>query len=232
MMILRVVGTLIFKQTITPMRALFILLFCLAVSSCSQYIADFDETSTPIVTHKEQSNATLADIAYDLLEFDKYKEALELVRDDKSMTATTVKIIANDRLGNPRAAIDYAILDLRLKDSTRFYEGSWELCELYEIFKKDIDYGMKLINDEYVRCSRNYQIRQLMMKLYWYLDDYEKVVSLGDEFRKEFPDMSDDVTFNAWRNDALDSLSIRAPETYKKIIASYQSKRWNGVETN
>ena len=208
MMILRVVGTLIFKQTITPMRALFILLFCLAVSSCSQYKADFDETSTPIVTHKEQSNATLADIAYDLLEFDKYKEALELVRDDKSMTATTVKIIANDRLGNPRAAIDYAILDLRLKDFTRFYEGSWELWDLYLIFIKDIDYGLDRLNEEYSRCHSNYQVRQLMMKLYWYQEDYEKVISLGDEFMEEFPELPDEVTFNVWRQGALDSLII------------------------
>ena len=207
-MILRVVGTLIFKQTITPMRALFILLFCLAVSSCSQYKADFDETSTPIVTHKEQSNATLADIAYDLLEFDKYKEALELVRDDKSMTATTVKIIANDRLGNPRAAIDYAILDLRLKDFTRFYEGSWELWDLYLIFIKDIDYGLDRLNEEYSRCHSNYQVRQLMMKLYWYQEDYEKVISLGDEFMEEFPELPDEVTFNVWRQGALDSLII------------------------
>lgn len=100
MIILRVVGTLIFKQTIAPMKALFIFLFCLVVSACCQYKADDEETCTPIVSHKEQSNATLADIAYDLLEFNKYNEALELVQDYTSMTALTVKIIANDRLNH------------------------------------------------------------------------------------------------------------------------------------
>lgn len=230
MMILRVFVTLIFKQTITSMRALFILLFCLAVSSCSQYKADFVETSTPIVTNKEKSNATLADIAYDLLEFDKYNEALELVQDDTSMTALTVKIIANDGLGNIRKAIDYAILDLRTKDTSRFYEGSWELWDLYSIFKKDINYGLERLNAEYIRCRSNYQVRQLMMKLYWYLEDYEKVVALGDEFKEEFPDLPSEVTFNHFRQDSLDSLLVKNRSKYDEIIKSYMITNWNGVE--
>lgn len=212
------------------MRALFILLFCLAVSSCRQYKADFDETSTPIVTHKEKSNATLADIAYDLLEFDKYNEALELVQDDTSMIALTVKIIANDGLGNIRKAIDYAILDLRTKDTSRFYEGSWELWDLYSIFKKDINYGLERLNDEYIRCRSNYQVRQLMMKLYWYLEDYEKVVALGDEFIKEFPDLPNEVTFNYFRQDSLDSLIVKDRAKYDKIMKAYIITNWNGVE--
>ncbi|MBQ7812066.1 MAG: hypothetical protein IJZ70_06635 [Bacteroidales bacterium] len=146
------------------------------------------------------------------------------------MTRLIVKIIANDGLGNVREAIDYAIIDLRSKDTARFYEGSWELWDLYIIFKKDIDYGLERLNEEYSRCHSNYQVRQLMMKLYRYLDEYETVVALGDEFRKDLPNMSQKVTFNFWRQDALDSLSQRAPETYKKILASYQPKRWNCVE--
>ena len=151
----------------------------------------------------------MADLAYELLDFEKYEEALALVNSDTSMTAVSVKILANDRLGNTREAIDYAILDLRRKDTSDFYEGSWELWELYLIFKKDINYGLEKLNAEYIRCRSNYQVRQLMMKLYWYLEDYEKVISLGDEFRKELPDMSSEVTFNYWRQDALDSLRVK-----------------------
>ena len=230
MMILRVFLTLIIEQTITSMKALFTILFCLFISACSQYKADLEETSTPIVIHKEKSNATLADFAYDLLEFNKYNEALELVQDDTSMTALTVKIIANDGLGNIRESIDYAILDLRSKDTARFYEGSWELWDLYIIFKKDINYGLERLNVEYIRCHSNYQVRQLMMKLYWYLEDYEKVVALGDEFRKEFPDLPNEVTFNHFRQDSLDSLLVQDQAKYDEIRSSYMINDWNGVE--
>lgn len=214
------------------MRHFKYILSLLLLAACKGPVPDLDIPAEAIIVYRDKPNETLADVAYELLHFEKYKEALDLIKDDTSMTSLTVKIIANDGLGNVREAIDYAIIDLRRMDVSRFYEGSWELWDLYLIFKKDIDYGLERLNEEYSRCHSNYQVRQLMMKLYWYLDDYEKVVSLGDEFRTEFPDMSDEVTFNAWRNDALDSLSIRAPEAYKKIIASYQPKRWNGVETN
>ena len=230
MMILRVFVTLIIEQTITPMKASFIILFCLSISACSQYKADLEETSTPIVIHKEKSNATLADFAYDLLEFNKYNEALELVQDDTSMTALTVKIIANDGLGNIREAIDYAILDLRTKDTARFYEASWELWNLYSIFKKDINYGLERLNAEYIRCRSNYQVRQLMMKLCWYQEHYEKVVALGDEFRKEFPDLPNYVIFNHFRQDSLDSLLVKNRSKYDQIMKSYMITNWNGVE--
>ena len=161
-------------------------------------------------------------------DFEKYEEALALVKSDTSMTAVSVKILANDRLGNTRETIDYAILDLRRKDTSDFYEGSWELWELYCIFLKDLEYGLERLNEEYRRCNSNYQVRQLMMKLYWYLEDYEKVISLGDEFRKELPDMSSEVTFNYWRQDALDSLSVKDRSRYDKIMTSCNN--WNGVE--
>lgn len=212
------------------MKALLTILFCFTVSACCQLKVDSEEMSTPIVINKEKSSATSADIAYDLLKFDKYKEALELVRDDTSMTAVTVKIIANDGLGNPREAIDYAIQDLRSKDTAGFYEGSWELWDLYLIFIKDINYGLERLNDEYIRCRSNYQVRQLMMKLYWYLEDYENVVALGDEFRKEFPDLPNEVTFNYWRQDSLDSLFVKDRAKYEEIMNSYRMPDWNGVE--
>lgn len=67
----------------------------------------------------------------------------------------TMADIAYDRLGNHREAMDYAILDLRSKDTARFYEGSWELGDLYSIFKKDINYGLERLNAEYIRCRSN-----------------------------------------------------------------------------
>lgn len=210
------------------MRFSYTILFCLIVSACCKSNAELVETPKPIVVYKERANTTLADIAYDLLDFEKYEEALALVKDDTSMTAVTVKILANDCLGNTREAIDHAILDLRRKDTSDFYEGSWELWDLYLIFKKDINYGLEMLNAEYIRCRSNYQVRQLMMKLYWYLEDYEKVISLGDEFRKELPDMSSEVTFNYWRQDALDSLIIKDRPRYDKLMESYN--RWNAVE--
>lgn len=210
------------------MRFIYTILLCLIASACCKNNAEFVETSNPIVVYKEKANMTLADIAYGLLDFEKYEEALALVKDDTSMTAVTVKIMANDHLGNTHEAINHAILDLRRKDTSDFYEGSWELWELYCIFLKDLEYGLERLNEEYRRCNSNYQVRQLMMKLYWYLEDYEKVISLGDEFRKELPDMSSEVTFNYWRQDALDSLIVKDRPGYDKLMESYN--RWNGVE--
>ena len=206
------------------------ILTTLLLVACQGQIYDPVQPAEAVIVYRDKPNETMADIAYDLLEFDKYNEALELVQDDTSMTALTVKIIANDRLGNHREAMDYAILDLRSKDTARFYEGSWELWDLYSIFKKDINYGLERLNDEYIRCRSNYQVRQLMMKLFWYLEDYEKVVSLGDEFRKEFLDLPNDMTFNHFRQDSLDSLLVKDRSKYDEIMKSYMIVDWNGVE--
>ena len=206
------------------------ILTSLLLVACDGKVHDQNQPAETLIAYRDKPSETLAEIAYDLLRFEKYKEALDLVQEDTSMTALTVKIIANDRLGNTRVAIDNAILDLRKKDTANFYVGSWEMWDLYLIFQKDINYGLGRLNEEYIRCSSNYQVRQLMMKLYWYLEDYEKVVALGDEFRKEFPDLPNEVTFNHFRNDSLDSLSVNAPETYRKILASYKPVPWNGVE--
>ena len=206
------------------------ILTSLLLVACDGKVHDQNQPAETLIAYRDKPSETLAEIAYDLLRFEKYKEALDLVQEDTSMTALTVKIIANDGLGNTRVAIDNAILDLRKKDTANFYEGSWEMWDLYLIFQKDINYGLGRLNEENIRCSNNYQVRQLMMKLYWYLEDYEKVVALGDEFRKESPDLPHEVPFTHFRNDSLDSLSVNAPETYRKILASYKPVPWNGVE--
>ena len=49
----------------------------------------------------------------------------------------------------------------------------------------------------------------LLMKLHWHEDNLEEVVLIGKEFQEELPDMSQEVCFNYWMQDALDSLSKR-----------------------
>jgi len=163
------------------------------------------EKIVPIHIYKDR-DYTLAELANKLLKFGKYEIALELVQEDTSLTADGVRCHAYDGLGKTHEAIRYAIPYLRTKDSEGFYEGSYECCDLYEIFKKDSEYALKLLEPEYRRCHSNYQVRQLMMKLYWYLDDYAAVIRMGDEFREELPDMSEEVTFNCWRQAALGAL--------------------------
>ena len=70
-----------------------------------------------------------------------------------------------------------------------------------------------------------------MMKLLWTRgDNLALVVKLGDDFRKELPDMSTEASFNHWRNDALDSLATKEPDIYENIMSSYKLPTWNGVE--
>lgn len=173
--------------------------------SCNRRADENAETIVPIPVYHEKEY-TLAELANKLLKFEKYEIALELVQEDTSLTADGVRCHAYDGLGKTHEAILYAIPYLRTKDSEDFYEGSYECCDLYEIFKKDSEYALKLLESEYRRCHSNYQVRQLMMKLYWYLDDYAAVIRMGDEFREELPDMSEEVTFNCWRQAALDAL--------------------------
>lgn len=212
------------------MKLKVLIILSILLTSCNESLPKTEQVKEPYIVYKEKENKTLADIAYNLLKFEKYKEALDLVQENTSMTALTVKILASDGLGNTRQAIDYAILDLQTKDTANFYEGSWEMWDLYLIFQKDINYGLERLNEEYIRCHSNYQVRQLMMKLYWYLEDYDTVVALGDEFRKEFPDLPNEVTFNHFRQDSLDSLIVKDPAKYDEIMKSYMINDWNGVE--
>lgn len=173
--------------------------------SCKEDKGQQVTAATPEVVYHER-DYTLAELAYKLLKFEKYEIALELVKEDTSLTAHDVRTYAYDALGNTREAIRCAVPYLRTKDTADFYEGSYECCDLYDIFKKDAEYGLEVLDAEYKRCPSNYQVRQLMMKLYWYLDDYDAVIRMGNEFREEFPDMSSEVTFNCWRQAALDAL--------------------------
>ena len=91
------------------LKALIIL--SILLTSCNESLPKTEQVKEPYIVYKEKENKTLADIAYNLLKFEKYKEALDLVQENTSMTALTVKILASDGLGNTRQAIDYAILD-------------------------------------------------------------------------------------------------------------------------
>ncbi len=135
------------------MKLLSIILFCLLLTTGCKKGVEPKENHKPIVVYREKANMTLADIAYDLLEFDKYEMALELVKDDTS--ALVIKMYANYGLGNIRDAIDYGILDLRVQDSTQFYEVTAELVETYEIFMESPDYAIHKLAKEYERCTSN-----------------------------------------------------------------------------
>lgn len=187
----------------TYVNALVLVIFLLA--GCKS--AQDQKVEKPVLIYREK-DYTLAEIADQLLKFGKYEIALELVQEDTSLTADGIRCHAYDGLGNTREAIRYAIPYLRTKDTDDFYEGSYECCDLYEIFKKDAGYALKLLESEYRRCLSNYQVRQLMMNLYWYLDDYDAVVRMGDEFREELPNMPNEVTFNCLHQSALDALDL------------------------
>ena len=181
------------------MKALFTILFCLLVTVSCKSNAEPNDNPKPIVIYKEKANKTLVDIANDLLEFGKYEMALELVKNDTS--ALGIKMCANYGLGKIQDAIDYGILNLRDQDTTGFYEGTAELVEMYEIFMEDSDYAIHKLSKEHERCSSNYQVRLLLMKILWTKEQYEEVIKLGDEFRAELPEMSNEVSFNLWRQD-------------------------------
>jgi formiminotetrahydrofolate cyclodeaminase len=68
------------------------------------------------------------------------------------------------------------------------------------------------------------------MKILWTKEQYEEVIKLGDEFRAELPEMSNEVSFNLWRQDSLDSLFVKDRAKYEEIMNSYRMPDWNGVE--
>ena len=227
-MILRVFVTLIIEQTITPMKALFTILFFLLLTVSCQTNAEPNDSPKTIVIYKEKANKTLVDIANDLLPLGKYEMALELVKNDTG--ALGIKMCANYGLGKIQDAIDYGILNLRDQDTTRFYEGTAELVEMYEIFMENPEYAIHKLSKEHERCSSNYQVRLLLMKILWTKEQYDEVIKLGDEFRAELPDMSNEVSFNLWRQDSLDSLFVKDRAKYEEIMSSYHMPDWNGVD--
>ena len=210
------------------MKALFTILFFLLLTVSCQTNAEPNDSPKTIVIYKENANKTLVDIANDLLPLGKYEMALELVKNDTG--ALGIKMCANYGLGKIQDAIDYGILNLRAQDTTRFYEGTAELVEMYEIFMENPEYAIHKLSKEHERCSSNYQVRLLLMKILWTKEQYEEVIKLGDEFRAELPDMSNEVSFNLWRQDSLDSLFVKDRAKYEEIMSSYGMPDWNGVE--
>lgn len=213
------------------MKTIVLLFLSILLASCNEGLPKTEQVKEPYIVYKEKENKTLTDIAYDLLRFEKYEMALELIQGDTSITANDIRSRVFEARGQYKEAIELDIRNLRQYDGEEFFEGSWILCDLYELCLNKIDYSIALLEKEIERSKSNYQTRLLMMKLLWTSgDDLALVVKLGDDFRKELPDMSSEVSFNHWRDDALDSLAIRQPEVYESIMSSYKPAPWNGVE--
>ena len=213
------------------MKTIVLLFLSILLASCNEGLPKTEQVKEPYIVYKEKENKTLTDIAYDLLRFEKYEMALELIQGDTSITANDIRSRVFEARGQYKEAIELDIRNLRQYDGEEFFEGSWILCDLYELCLNKIDYSIALLEKEIERSKSNYQTRLLMMKLLWTSgDDLALVVKLGDDFRKELPDMSSEVSFNHWRDDALDSLAIKQPEVYESIMSSYKPAPWNGVE--
>lgn len=213
------------------MKLKVLIILSILLTSCNESLPKTEQVKEPYIVYKEKENKTLTDIAYDLLRFEKYEMALELIQGDTSITANDIRSRVFEARGQYKEAIELDIRNLRQYDGEEFFEGSWILCDLYELCLNKIDYSIALLEKEIERSKSNYQTRLLMMKLLWTSgDDLALVVKLGDDFRKELPDMSSEVSFNHWRDDALDSLAIRQPEVYESIMSSYKPAPWNGVE--
>ena len=213
------------------MKTIVLLFVSILLASCNEGLPKTEQVKEPYIVYKEKENKTLTDIAYDLLRFEKYEMALELIQGDTSITANDIRSRVFEARGQYKEAIELDIRNLRQYDGEEFFEGSWILCDLYELCLNKIDYSIALLEKEIERSKSNYQTRLLMMKLLWTSgDDLALVVKLGDDFRKELPDMSSEVSFNHWRDDALDSLAIKQPEVYDSIMSSYKHAPWNGVE--
>ena len=213
------------------MKPKVLLFLSILLASCNEGLPKTEQVKEPYIVYKEKENKTLTDIAYDLLRFEKYDMALELIQGDTSITANDIRSRVFEARGQYKEAIELDIRSLRQYDGEEFFEGSWILCDLYELCLNKIDYSIALLEKEIERSKSNYQTRLLMMKLLWTSgEDLALVVKLGDDFRKELPDMSSEVSFNHWRNDALDSLAIKQPDVYENIMSSYKPAPWNGVE--
>ena len=203
----------------------------LLLVACEDQVHEPVQPAETVIVNRDRQNETLTDIAYDLFRFEKYDMALELIQGDTSITANAIRARVFEARRQFRDAIELDIINLRQYDGQDFFEGTWILGDLYELCLHEIDYSISLLDKEIERTASNYQTRLLMMKLLWTRgDNLALVVKLGDDFRKELPDMSSEVSFNHWRDDALDSLAIKQPEVYESIMSSYKPASWNGVE--
>lgn len=213
------------------MKTIISILASILLISCNTQVQDTKENIEPTIIYREKKNTTLIDIALDLLKFGKYDMALELIDGDTSYEANNIRARVFEAEENFRDAMRLDIMSLRQYDGQEFFEGSWILCELYELCLKETEYAKSVLESEISEFPSNYQPRLLLMKLLWAQgENLEEVVRMGDRFRKELPDMSHEVAFNFWRQDALDTLSVKSPDTYNKILASYRPGPWNGVE--
>ena len=203
----------------------------LLLVACEDQVHEPAQPAETVIVNRDRQNETLTDIAYDLFRFEKYDMALELIQGDTSISANAIRARIFEARRQFRDAIELDIINLRQYDGQDFFEGTWILGDLYELCLLELDYSISLLDKEIERTASNYQTRLLMMKLLWTRgDNLALVVKLGDDFRKELPDMSSEVSFNHWRNDALDSLATKQPDVYENIIASYKPASWNGVE--
>ena len=213
------------------MSRILVILICIIFISCNSQEHEIKEYVKPVVVHKEKINKTLVDIARDLLKFEKYDMALELVSGDTSYEANNIRARVHEAKGKIRQAIELDIKSLRQYDDQDFFEGNWILCDIYELCLKEIDYSTSLLQSEITQAPSNYQLRLLLMKILWNQgENLEKVIILGDEFRKELPDMSSEVSFNYWRQDALDSLQIKDPVKHKEISTLYKESTYSYIE--
>lgn len=195
----------------------------LLLVACEDQVHAPAQLAETVIVYRDRQNETLTDIAYDLFRFEKYNMALELIQGDTSITANAIRARVFEARRQFRDAIELDIINLRQYDGHDFFEGTWILCDLYALCLHEIDYSIYLLDKEIERSPSNYQTRLLMMKLLWTRgDNLALVVKLGDDFRKELPDMSSGVSFNHWRNDALDSLEIKEPDIYENIMVSYK----------
>lgn len=217
--------------TYISMRHWIYTLTILLLVACEDQVHEPAQPAETVIVNRDRQNETLTDIAYDLIRFEKYDMALALIQGDTSTTANGIRARVFEAREQFKDAIELDIINLRQYDGHDFFEGTWILGDLYALCLHEIDYSIYLLDKEIERSPSNYQTRLLMMKLLWTRgDNLAIVVKLGDDFRKELPDMSSEVSFNHWRNDALDSLATKQPDVYENIIASYKPASWNGVE--
>lgn len=186
---------------------LFILAALLAIGC--KMTTQKDTSAEPVVMYRDIRNETLADVANDLIRFGRPDLALCLVEGDSSDMADNIRARVYEATGEFRKAISLDIQGLRQYDDDSFFEGNWILWDMYQLCLRDTDVSISLLETERTRCPANYQVRLLLMKLHWHEDNLEEVVLMGKEFQEELPDMSQEVCFNYWMQDALDSLSKR-----------------------
>ena len=135
----------------------------LLLVACEDQVHEPAQPTETVIVNRDRQNETLTDIAYDLFRFEKYDMALELIQGDTSITANAIRARVFEARGQYKEAIELDIRNLRQYDGEEFFEGSWILCDLYELCLNKIDYSIALLEKEIDRSKSNYQTRLLMM---------------------------------------------------------------------